>query len=249
MTNDFWEMVKLIANARHYLKTNERLPIFVLDKAREMNIEIIQSKNCEINLVMSEVSDWMDFLKENRSKTICFEAENSYQVDYLYHGRPNPDCKIVLRFDWNAVAKWGQYPDANKTYYKVDSYRLGQNFYPYQTNTIFELKTIVQQNCSIAKKNDWESFTIIFDKILKALQSRERIKEQRRFIALPSTYHEDAEFYLAILQYLSQVFGGMGNWDDGGVPTELTDELYKQFIQGVLYCVNAGDEPGFSLEG
>ena len=65
--------------------------------------------------------------------------------------------------------------------------------------------------------------------------------EQEDPFILPPTYSQKAQRIMDTLK-ATQVFHGMGNWADGGVPKRMIDEMYKQYMLAALWAINEGDK-------
>ena len=241
----FWMMVDTIVNTRHALKTDgDEIPEHIFLK-KPTKYEIL----CENHIVERDTKEWIQFLKRVKEKKVFLKAGFKRSVLWNSANRVYPDCSIVTNLDETALC-WEQYYNHEKDGWSL-KYKLIIKDHKediYRQISIPDLCNAIEMNLEFSRKIKWDIITHRLQSALEILKKRSSEESQNIRYHLPNTYGQEAQTLYKALQ-LIDLFGGMGNWDDGGVPTELTDELYKQFIQGVLYCVNAGDEPGFSLRG
>ena len=211
--------------------------------------EIMLDSHKKINL-LKDINGWYRYLETGQLKEvslqICIDEtqKDHWDIKQRYKYGFNLDFPKERRC-WEQQSFYSKEKENWEDLYvpidsiKWEGYLSGEYHYEALIKTL-------KENLEFAQTWPGDSFYSHFVEAYQIL-CREKV-EQDKYLLSP-IYQDDAKVFMRALFIIGNLFGGMGNWDDGGVPTELTDELYKQFIQGVLYCVNAGDEPGFSLEG
>ena len=244
----FWEMAEVVLNSKYYLKFKKALNCKIKNSPKKVAFQ--RSDQDFIWTDGINITSWYAYL-ENQYRTIQLIAGLKKEVD-SETGWPHPDFQMACISESGEIDTWNafsQYEDGNWVTKYLRSDPKTWNDRQDEKIQLHNLIEIIQKNFEFADKQHEDTFKNIFQNALFALDGKEYKNAKTILYDLPPSYSTQARWFYYILQSLGTVFDGMGNWDDGGVPTELTDELYKQFIQGVLYCVNAGDEPGFSLEG
>ena len=233
--------IELIANTRAYFTGKMIIPLRK-DWSRQPYFVQIEDKH-SLNL-SCEFTEWLKYLEGIGTKNVYFHSEQfqkHWDIKCCYRHILVANTQTKQRSWIMEDAVFGQY-------------RIVQNAEQIHDRTVsskfnvMQLKKSVLDNLRYAQEIGDIRINQILADVYSSIEDSDN-KDLKAMDILPGTYSSTAKALMKALILVGDLFGGMGNWDDGGVPTELTDELYKQFIQGVLYCVNAGDEPGFSLEG
>ena len=258
----FWEMMRLVANSRHYLKTGEKNPASM---ASFGSVNIYCGEQT-FNISDGNISSWLEFLHSKKVEDIYLEpsmTNGEYNFPILDFWNYQIVCwreqKAVLTLR-NTCRICGHVVDhATRRYVECCC---PSDFRPYIENPLPQLIEVINEiiiyekgrGHEFAPEYDYEWVTF-FDNCVKALRGEnwdkvQWVKKNERRIPksvpnnpLPSIYSQKAnQLYILLHEY--ELFHGMGNWGDGA-RYDLVKKLADVLVKTCAFCINAGEYAAF----
>ena len=245
MTSKFWEMLEIVANTRYALKQGVYRKCIYENK--KLKFSFLDHK--QWIMINGDLTNWLNYIQEQKFEEVYFRA-GLKMIQNNEEGQVHPDWRIECigkeqnrLFDfymvfrnfqegWEETLREIKYSEEMERHIELEFN---------EEDLINALKDCLEYAKEIGEKND----SLIFERSMRVIAgdySREEIEgEQEDPFILPPTYSKKAQRIMDTLK-VTQVFHGMGNWADGGVPKRMIDEMYKQYMLAALWAINEGDK-------
>ena len=237
------------------LKTKTKIEYFPFEYER--NIEFLFSKNkidfLEKNYKAGNIEEWFDYCLNLGLEDIKILLPVSSKNLNIPNDLNTNKIKLICYFKNNLILyftpKWKKTSGGWNIIYTAHKYESSINgklkFYDNTEN----FKDVLNRIAILADKIDFQNFGNIFRKAIDILNGEKIENIQKTFYGLYFSELPKINKHLFYASDISDVFGGMGSWNDSppyyahekGLESEydsLTEELLTQIRLALLYSVN-----------
>ncbi len=237
------------------LKTKTNIKYFPFEYER--NIEFLFSKNkidfLEKNYKAGNIEEWFDYCLNLELEDIKILLPVSSKNLNIPNDLNTSKIKIICYFKNNLILyftpKWEDYNNEWYIIYTEHEWEPPLKAKPKFYDNTEDFKDVLNRIAILADKIDFQNFGNIFRKAISILNGEEIENIQKTFYGIYFSELPKINKLLFYASDISDVFGGMGSWNDSppyyahkkGLESEydsLTEELLTQIRLALLSSVN-----------